>query len=111
MKISEFIKQTSFSIKRVIDMEKMNISHFVQSNKEQDLDVLDEATYNDLIKFLKGRLKLVKRFTKESEHSAEEVSTVYIASAKELGEMLNTYTNNLTKEQQQQTIKWFLNKK
>ena len=110
MKISEFISTTKFSIMRIIDMEKMLIEHKIQAKKGVDLDVLDEDAYNDLIKVLRTRLKLVKRFTKKSKHVAEEESHVYIASGKEIGEMLDTFTNTLTDEQQQQTIKFFIKK-
>ena len=111
MGINEFVKQTSFSIKRIIDFERSTIDHFIQDSKESDLDALDEDSYKDLIKFLRNRLKLVKRFTKKSETLAEEISTVHIASAKEIGEMLDTFTNTLNDEQKQQAIKWFKNKK
>jgi len=111
MKISEFITQTSFSIKRVIDFERSTIDHFVGDTKEQDLDVLDEDMYKDIVQFLNNRLKLVKRFTRKDEHVAEEVSTVFIASGNEIGEMLDTFVNTLTNEQQQQTIKYFKNYK
>ena len=107
MKINEFISITSFSIKRIIDFERMTIDHYIGENKESDMDVLDEDSYNELVKFLRNRLKLVKRFTKKSNKVAEEVSTVFIASSKELGEMLDTFTNTLTDEQKQQTIKYF----
>jgi len=106
MGINDFVKLTQFSIKRIIDMEKMYVKHFVQDNKESDLDVLDEDTYKDLVKFLKGRLKLTKRFRRKSEHIAEEIGTVFICSGKELAEMLDYY-NTLTGEQKQQTIKYF----
>jgi len=111
MEIGEFTKLTRFSIKRIIDFERMTIDHFVQTSKESDLDVLTEEVYNDMIQYLRGRLKLVKRFIKTSDKTAEEISTVYIASSKEIGEMLNTFVNTLTKEQQQQTVKYFLNAK
>jgi len=107
MKISEFISATKFSIMRIIDMERMVVEHKIQAKKGMDIDVLDEDAYNDLIKMLRTRLKLVKRFTKKSEHIAEEESHVYIASGKEIGEMLDTFTNTLTDDQRQKAIKFF----
>ena len=106
MKISEFIDITKFSTKRIIDFDRNTVEHFIQENKEADLSVLDEDSYNDLIRFLKARLKLTHRFTKKSESVAEEVNTVYICSGKELGEMLEYY-RTLTEDQQTQTINHF----
>ena len=104
MKINDFLKETSFSVKRIIDFERMTVDHFIGTKKGSDLDTIDEDTYKDLIKFLNGRLKLTKRFVKEDEGLAVENSVVHIASRKEISELLESY-RHLTEEQQLLTIK------
>ena len=110
MRISEFIDATKFNLKKIVDFNKMTVDHFMQEKKESEIEALTEDTYNDLIKFLSGRLKLTKRFVREDEHLGTETREVYIASGKELGEMLDTFTNTLTNEQRQKTIAFFTKK-